>query len=260
MASSLSKGLDLIEVFDAHDADLTLTELGRRTRLPLSTVHRLLATLIQHGFIRQNPATKRYTLSVKFWEKGCLVVNWHGLTAQARPYMEEINRTLGETVTLGVMEDGFSVYIDEIQSLQPIGTQRYLGRRVPGHASATGKAILAHRPDEIDRVLAHGLAKFTERTITRPKDLARELTRVRQQGYSVNRGAWLPNVVGIAAPVRNHSGRVIAAVSVSSPSDRMPRDRARRVGEKVAEVAARLSKELGWVPGERAARPGRSRP
>lgn len=248
MPSSLNKCFDLIDAFDAHHPELSLTELSRRLSLPLSTVHRLLSTLTQRGFVRQDPVTKRYTLSMKFWEKGCLVLNWNGLTAKARAFMEELNRRFDETVTLGVMEDGYSVYVDELQSSHPIGTQRYLGRRVPGHASATGKAILAHRSDELKRVLERGLAEFTPRTITGRAELLRELERIRQRGYSVGRREWLANVVGVAAPVWNHSGRVVAAISVSSPSDRMPAGRIREVGPVVSDAAGRLSKELGHVP------------
>jgi IclR family acetate operon transcriptional repressor len=253
MASSLDKCFEIIDAFDAHTPELSVTDLSRRLRIPASTVHRLLSILIRRGFVRQNPATRRYTLTMKFWEKGCLVVNWHDLTSQARYFTEELNRLTGETVTLGVMEDGYAVYVDEIPGSHPIGTQRFLGRGAPGHACATGKSILAHRPEQLEAVLRRGLSRVTDRTITTPEALLRELDRTRARGYAVARGEWLPHVVAVAAPVWNHSGRVVAAISVSSPAGRAALRRIEEVGHLVSDVATRLSKELGHVtvPGRR---------
>jgi len=243
--SSLQKALNVLEAFSVKTPELGITELAEALRMPKSTVHRILAALEGRGYVRQNPLTGKYRLGVKLWELGSVVVNSLGLREAARPYLEELARRTGETINLTVLDGEESLYIDEIQSTHPVRAHSYVGIRAPAHCVATGKAMLAHLPAALDQLLAKGLARFTRHTLVDPLELQRELKEVRERGYAVNREEWRAGVCAVAAPIWDHSQRVVAAIGVSGPASRLTRERLRTLGPLAAEIAAKLSRELG---------------
>lgn len=243
--SSLQKALNVLEAFALATPELGITELAETLGMPKSTVHRVLAALEARGYVKQSSLTGKYRLGIKLWELGSSVVNSLGLREAARPCLEELARRTGETINLTVLDGTDSLYIDEIQSTHPVRAHSYVGIRAPAHSVATGKAMLAHLPSALERLLEKGLAPFTEHTIVDPLELQRELKEVRERGYAINREEWRPGVSAAAASVWDHTNRVVAAIGVSGPANRLTREKLRGLGALVSELSARLSRELG---------------
>lgn len=251
MFPSLHRALNVLEAFTLDTPELGITELSATLRVPKSTIHRILVNLERRGYVRQNPRTGKYRLGAKLWELGAVAVNSLNLRDVARQYLEQLARETGETINLAMLDGLDSLYVDEIPSRHPVRAHSYIGSRAPLHAAATGKAMLAHRPDVLDGLLAAKLAPLTEHTIVDPTRLERELKAVREQGYALNRGEWRPGVCAAAAPLRDHTDQVVAALGVSGPDTRLGRERLRELGVLVREMAAKLSRDLGAAAGAR---------
>jgi DNA-binding IclR family transcriptional regulator len=155
----------------------------------------------------------------------------------------------GETVHLSVL-DGFEViYIDKIDSVQPIRAYSMVGGRAPAHAVATGKALLSVQGADFLRTLPQPLARHTPNTVTDREVLIDELAKATRLGYAVNRGEWREGVGGVAAPVFNGFERPVAALGISGPLDRLSVARMRELAPRVVEITAQLSAALGYTKG-----------
>jgi DNA-binding IclR family transcriptional regulator len=256
MIASLRKAVTLLDVFTLEVPEWSLGELSAKAGMPKPTAHHILATLVDAGWVVQDAKTRRYRLGIRLWEKGWLAVNQLGLREVARPSVEALAAKSDESVHVGILDSvdpGYVVYIDKVESSQPVRAYSRIGGRAPAYCVATGKALLAHQPREvIDRVAA-SLVPFTPRTITSAARLHDELARVRRDGVAINTGEWRETVCGVAAAIRDTAGVVVAAVGISGPAERLrPRTR-RAIGPLVREAADRISRDLGFQPGRVAA-------
>ncbi|GLW05955.1 IclR family transcriptional regulator [Microtetraspora sp. NBRC 13810] len=221
-------------------------ELARRVGLPKSTVQRSLRTLHDAGWIR--PAggeVTRWLLTTKALHVGRRATGELSLRDTARPVMEDLRRRTGETIHLTVPETDAVVLVERLETDKPLRIVLPLGIRLPLHASANGKAVLALLPGEVvDRVLAAGPAGFTGTTLVDPARIRAELAEVRERGYADNRGEWRSDIAAVAAAVPGPDGPV-AGLSVSTPASRMPDDLRPEYGALVREAARTLATALG---------------
>ena len=257
--SSLAKGLGLLDAFSLERPGLTLAELTAASGLPRATVHRLLSALRALGYVHYDPPTRQFRLGYKLLERGYLVAEQIDLRPVARPHLERLRDDTGETVSLQVVDGDEGVYVDKLEPLAGFRLWTRVGMRRPLHAGCSMKVLLAHLPPQrIEAILQRGLPRLTRLTITNPDALRRDLATIRAQGYSVTFGESHDGVHGVAAPIRDHTGRVVASVSVLAPAVRIPRSRIPELIEKVTETARRISRDLGYVgPAAPAADPGR---
>jgi IclR family acetate operon transcriptional repressor len=221
-------------------------ELSRVLSLPKSTVQRALRTLDTAGWIR--PAggeVTRWVLTTKALHVGRHASGELSLRDAAVPVMEDLRRRTGETIHLAVPEGDSAVLIERLETSKVLRIILPLGKALPVHASANGKAILAHSaPDVIERHLAAGLARHTGTTITDPARLRAELDAIRERGYATNDGEWRDDIAAVGAPVLGRDGRPVASISVSLPSMRMGQDLYAEYGRLVIEAAATLAERL----------------
>ncbi|MDR7481331.1 MAG: IclR family transcriptional regulator [Armatimonadota bacterium] len=246
--SSLAKGLRLLDAFSLERPGLTLADLTAASGLPRATVHRLLSALRGLGYVHYDPPTRQFRLGYKLLERGYLVSEQIDLRPVARPHLERLRDETGETVSLQVVDGYEGVYVEKLEPLAGFRLWTRVGMRRPLHAGCSMKVLLAHLPPEqIDEVLQQGLARLTRLTITDPEALRRDLATIRAQGYSVTFGESHDGVHGVAAPIRDHTGRVVASVSVLAPAARIPRSRIPELVEKVTEAARRISRDLGYA-------------
>lgn len=257
--SSLAKGLGLLDAFSLERPGLTLAELTAASGLPRATVHRLLSALRALGYVHYDPPTRQFRLGYKLLERGYLVAEQIDLRPVARPHLERLRDDTGETVSLQVVDGDEGVYVDKLEPLAGFRLWTRVGMRRPLHAGCSMKVLLAHLPPQrIEAILQRGLPRLTRLTITNPDALRRDLATIRAQGYSVTFGESHDGVHGVAAPIRDHTGRVVASVSVLAPAVRIPRSRIPELIEKVTETARRISRDLGYAgPAAPAADPGR---
>ena len=231
----------------ARRQPVTLAELHRVLGLPKTTVHRALATLAEAGWARSSE-DRRWSIAPRAAVLGARASSAGGLRELALPVMEALRDACGEAVHLTVPDGDAVVLIERIDSPRAVRTYNPVGSRAPLHASANGKAILAHLP-EADRqaYLAGDIATYTRRTLSSPRRLRAELARVRRQGWARNRGEYVPDVAAVAAPIFSRDGRPIAAMSISAPADRLPEAKVPRAARLVGAAARELSALLGDV-------------
>lgn len=227
----------------ADGGELGTNELSRRTAINASTVSRLLATLASTGFVEHVPQTGRYRLSLRLVELGNAVLARLDLREVARPHLEALVATTGETATLSAPGEHHAITVDFVQSPSLVQSVARLGRPSIGHATATGKVLLAFGRVEVP---AGSLHVFTERTITRRDALERELARVRAKGWARALGEREVDLNAIAAPVRGSRGDLAAIIGVQGPAARFDRDAMRAAVEPLLERAALVSAGLGW--------------
>ena len=244
---SFQKIITILECFSTVDRSLSVTELAERSGLPHSTTHRLVASLRQIGLLDQDGNRSEYRLGLKLLEFGNTVLINMDIHTEARAHVELLGREAGEDVHLCVFDGWRMSFVDRAAGGRS-GTQNstIVMEFSPCHCTGVGKAALAYQPETtIDRIIRLGLPAYTRNTITDPQDLRAELVAIRARGYSLDLGEVEANVHCVAAPIRNTSGKVIAAISVSGPAKRLPDDRLHRprpVGDQARRAHLRPSR------------------
>ena len=248
---SLVKALAVIETLGSSPRPLTASQLSQTLKITRPTVYRILKTLARHGFVIREEDGALYRLSFKLLDLGHRILERTDLLEAARPILRKLSGYCRETTHLAVPEVGRMVYLDKLEGSGPFRTTSRLGRGVPMHCTALGKAVLAFLPPQKARTILvrHGLAKHTPRTIVAVSAFERELARVRRQGYAVDDVEFEDGVRCVAAPIFDHRGTPIAAISVSAPASRMPLTRAHEVGAIVRDGVAGISRAMGWGSG-----------
>lgn len=221
-------------------------ELARVTGIPKSSVQRALRTLHTAGWIR--PAggeVTRWVVTTKALYVGRHAADEFNLRDVAVPVMEDLRRRTDETIHLAIPEGDQVVLIERLETSKPVRIVLALGTSLPIHASAHGKAVLAASPAMVERVLAAGLPRYTETTITACDALRAELAQIRERGYSTNGGEWRSDVSAVAAAVLDHAGQPVASISVNVPTSRMTDEDRSAYGVLVREAAAAVGAALG---------------
>jgi DNA-binding IclR family transcriptional regulator len=246
---SIERAFAILELLGNADYQLGISDIASRSQLPLATVHRLLSTLIQLGYAEQNPDTNKYTLGVRILQMRGAVIEQLNLGVQAMPIMKTLMRRVNETVHLAVLNEGEIVYIERVEGLQTQGMYTRIGKRGPAHATALGKALIAHLPKQVwfhDVVERCGLTRFSPTTITTPERLEAELETVRKHGVAVDHGETGEVVRCVAAPIRDFTGNVVAAISISGPQKQVTEDRVPELSEAVRWASDLISQRLGY--------------
>jgi len=246
--TTLIKGLVLLETLAASPQPRGVSELARELGLQKSNVFRILKTLSSCGYIRQQALSGRYECTLKIWELGVRIRERLDVVAVARVHLTSLAELSGETIHLSILDGADVIYLDKIDSLQPVRAYSQVGGRAPAYCVATGKAMLAFTESSLLADLTGKLASFTSRTLTSRVALARELDKIRETGFAVNRGEWRSSVGGIAAPIFDGTGAAVAAIGVSGPVERLGPARLRVLAPWVMTAAQQVSLELGYRP------------
>lgn len=242
----LDRGLDIVEFLVSAGAPQGLTAIAGRVGGPKATVHRLLTTLQQRGYVTQDRRTTLYSAGVRCFELGSLWAKNLDLRATASPHLKALNASTGETVHLGVYDHGDVVYVEKLDCLHPVVAVSHVGRRCPATCVATGRALLAYQSaTEIDEVLVGPLPQYTPHSTTDPDQVRAMLAQVRVNGYATNRESYREGVGGLAAPIRDHTGQVVASVGVCLPAQRFGDDRFELLCSSTVEAAVNISAALG---------------
>ena len=244
MDKSFAKGLAVLEALARGGRARGVTELSRELRMTKSNAHRLLQTLVAQGFARHDAAHGTYTAGLKLWELGTGVLAQLDVRDFAMPHLQTLARRCGETVNLAILDGLHVLFIERLEAGQPVRSG-YVGVRAPAHALATGKALLAHAPEQTVAEACARPQAFTKHTITDPAALRVELAGVRRQGYATNRGEWRELVNSIAAPVWGPRQQPVAAIGVTGPKERMTVRRMREILPTLLDVAGAVSRQLG---------------
>lgn len=254
LIQSVSRALDIFEAFTIGQEELGVTELSRKLKLHKNNVFRLLATLETRGYVEQDKTTGNYQLGMKIFEVASVFLHQLGLAKQARGVLEQLAAETRETTYLAVLEVPWVVCLDMVETPRAVRVTSQLGRRLPAHAAALGKAQLAFRPhDELELLWKqHEPIGVTSRTLTDLGRLGEELRRVAEQEVAFEDEELEPDVRSVAAPIRDYAKRVVGAIGVTGPAFRLPLERLQEeLAPRVKGAAHQVSKRLGYtvIPG-----------
>jgi IclR family acetate operon transcriptional repressor len=238
---SVGRVLDLLEIVSDAGGEIGLSELATRSGLPLPSIHRLVRTLVQRGYMRQLP-NRRYALGARLIPLGQVAGSMLG--TWARPVLTGLVDALGESANLAVLDHDSAMYVGQVPSRHTMRMFTEVGRRVPVHCTGVGKALLSQLPDEqVRELLARtGMPAQTPYTITDPDVLLAELARIRRDGYALDEGEQEVGVRCVAVPV--HAALGPLGISVSGPAPRMTAELVERAVPLLREADDRLSSEI----------------
>ncbi len=245
---SVAHALDVLEEFQDETEELGVTELSKKLKLHKNNVFRILATLQSRNYIEQNRANDNYRLGLKCLELGQTFIHQRGLLKQARPSLLELAGITGETSYISILRGNEVVYLDAVETSSTVRVISRVGLHMPIYATAAGKAMVCYGSDDELRNLFSGeLPRFTKATRTSVDDLIREIALVRELGYATDLEEFEEGLRCIGAPVRDYTRKVVGAISISGPSNRLSDERiATAVGPEVKGAAALLSARLGF--------------
>jgi IclR family acetate operon transcriptional repressor len=247
---TFDRAVAILDSFTAERPELGVSEIARRTGLSRSTVHRLLTTLRRHELVQQLPHGTDYALGPHLLRLAQVASSNVNLQKIAFPVMIELRDRCDETVGLHTRLGPFTrTVLDQIESSQPLRrTYTEIGTAIPIYQGAPGKVMLAHSPTELqEEILAGKLEPATSRSITDPQRLRNELKRVRRQGYALSFEERVEGISTVAVPIANHTGAVMASLSVSGPSVRVDRKRLLEFVPHATVAAHRISANLGFI-------------
>ena len=250
MVESADRVLRLLESFTPHERDVSLSDLAERVSLPKSSVHRLLTTLVAHGFVDRNAATRRYALGIRLFELGSAAIRERGLHGVAQPALEALSKETGVTCHLAVLSGIEAVYVYKVDGLSSVIMSSRVGGRAPVHATSIGKILTAWEGEKLlKEVRAHPMKAFTSNTITSYKGFVAELDKVRADGYALDLEEFEEGLRCIAAPVRDQTDRVIAALGIAGPRQRFDDAEMKQRVPVLVAAAEALSRSLGYIEG-----------
>ncbi|MDR7486599.1 MAG: IclR family transcriptional regulator [Armatimonadota bacterium] len=244
---SVERAMSLLVALGEADRPLSVRELSDRVSLPRPTVYRLLQTLQRHG--AASATDGGFVVGPRILWLAAQRLEQTELRAVGRPFLLDLRDRTGETVHLAVLEQGQVVYVDKVESPGPMRMASAVGKIMPAHCTALGKAMLAHLPPaQVREILARrGMPRRTPQTITDPDRLFAELEAVRARGYAIDNVENEEGIRCVGAAVLDHQGRVAGAISLSGSARSLTLDRIRRdLGNRVRETAERVSRAMGW--------------
>jgi len=219
---SVERALQILDLFNEQATELKITDISKQMGLSKSTLHSLLKTLQLHGYIDQNPENGKYRPGMKLVERGHFVVSTMDIRQKAKHWLTDLSERTGQTTHLGILDGREGVYIEKIEGKLAAIAYSRIGRRLPVHATAIGKVLIAWLSDAELNTLLDGYE------------------------YTTFTPATLQGVRCVSVPVRNHESRVIAALSLSTLTSRVNDDELARFREQLQEAGRQLSRALGY--------------
>ncbi|MEH7180390.1 IclR family transcriptional regulator [Neobacillus vireti] len=248
VVKSVSRALDMIALVGMKKGGLGVTEIANQIDINKSSVFRTLSTLVQYGYIEQDPDTGKYKLGYKFLDISSKLLESIDLRTEAKPFLQELENMTNEVIHLVVYDQGEVVYIEKLEGNETLRTHSKVGKRAPMHCTSVGKAILSHLPksDVLGILDRRGMPYHTDHTIISREEFLRELKQIKKRGYALDLEENEYGITCIAAPVFDHLGNVAAAVSISGPTTRMTTERLNQLGPIMIQTGQKISARLGY--------------
>lgn len=245
---SVARAARLLIALANAGKETSLTELSESLDLPASTVYRLAATLMVYHLVEQDALTGKYKLGLEALHLANVVLQQLDFRKEAKPLMTRLADFTGETVNLSVLDGDEVVYIEKAEGSAALRMLSRIGHRAPVHCTGAGKVLLSEMAlDEVRGILRRtGLPRFTSNTIVTFEDFLRELEFARAHGYALDREECEEGASCVAAPIRNHRGKIVAAVSISGPTVRLRDDRLAVLVSHILKTAYEISTRLGF--------------
>jgi DNA-binding IclR family transcriptional regulator len=244
---SVDRAAAILEIL-ARDGEAGVTEVARELDVHKSTASRLLAALDRRELVTQDAAWGKFRLGVGLVRLAGAARQKLDVVQQSRPVCRALAQEAGETVNLAILSGRDALYLDQVAGPAALSPHNWAGQRIPLHATSDGKVLLAYLPEaELTECLIPPLRRFTEHTLADVAEFGELLAEVRQRGFATAVEELEAGLTAVAAPVRNAEGNVIASISASGPSFRIPAERIEELAGSVRRAAAEVSRRLGWT-------------
>jgi len=247
---SVGKLLDIIEIMIEFGSPIRLNELSQNLNMSPTTVYRFLVTLMDRDYVRQDPDTSRYYLTLRLKYYADKIESNYNLNQIVHPYLRRLSADSGESVSLVVKSDNMAVYIDKVAGTDRIvsGLQR-IGKRAPLYCTGVGKVFLADMSYEerLEVYNSQPMERFTQHTITDVDELNKEVDHVVRDDIAYDNEECEIGARCIAAPIRDYTGEVVAAISISGPTPRMNEKIMGNLLSLIKDCSDEISKELGYI-------------
>lgn len=247
---SASRAADILSLISAVKKSLTISEISHTLDIPKSSTSEILYTLVEKSFLEiDNIELKTFKLGIKIFEIGSSFLGKTNLHKLARPFLEELMNVSGETIFLGMENNGEIVYLDKVEGHSLIRSTCIIGGRNSMHYTGLGKALLAAYPiEKATEILANNpLEKKTKYTITNIEDLFKDLQNIRKRGYSIDNREGMEDLFCISAPIYDDLNKPIAAISISCLYLKMTDEKIEKFSRLITATALNISKHLGFT-------------
>jgi len=247
-AQAVDRAVTMLELL-SHRGNAGCTELAAGIGVHRSTAFRLLGALEEHELVEQTQERGKYRLGIGILRLANAVLGRLDIAQQGREVCRRFAAEVGETVNIAVLRAHFAVNVEQARGPSAVGTHNWVGELTPLHATSSGKVLLAAMASPTRQVLLEsgGLAPFTDRTVTSIAHLERQLTAIAHDGYVVSIEEFEDGLNAVAAPIRDSTGEVVAALSVSGPAYRLTTQRARQIAPDVVSAANAVSRRIGHL-------------
>lgn len=247
--NSVEKVLWLLKRFADYPYELSITDLAKEMGLAKSGVHKILAVLLKEGFVSQQPDTKKYCLGPALYRLGSMYSELKGIRDIAEPVMRALSQATEETVSIGIREGDDAILAYKIESPHAVRLHGRVGQKYPMNAGAIGKLLAAyHDPQKVKTLLQQTtFTKINSNTIVDPKILLEEYEKIRQQGYSVSNEENRAGAYGLAAPIFDKTGTVIACLCIAGPKERFTPQKVVEWTTRIISSAYEISYRLGYI-------------
>lgn len=245
---SVDRAVSVLEIL-AREGNAGVSDVAAEIGVHKSTAFRLLAALEDRDLVEQNSERGKYQLGFGVLRLARAIPGHLDMVRQARPVVDDLAQRFDETINLAVVREHYSVHVQQALGTAAVASQNWVGQLTPLHATSSGKILLAHLDEEqLEEVLAAaGLKAYTEHTITSRTALMAQLAEARKTGFATSFEELETGLNAAAVPVRDHTGAVVAAVSVSGPAYRFDKARIEEISGDLKEGGARISQRMGWL-------------
>ncbi|HYH35544.1 MAG TPA: IclR family transcriptional regulator [Nocardioides sp.] len=217
--SSLSRAIRVLDAFTTEEPALTVTRIADRAGLHVATASRIVGQLVDHGLLSRGPE-REVRIGLRMWELASRAAPTRSLRDAAMPFLEDVHAIVGHHVQLAAPDGDDVIFLERLSARDAVVNHSRIAGRLPLHISSSGVVLVAYGPPELEeRVLSRPLERWTPATIGTPGEFRATLAQVRKQGFALLAGHVTPGATGIAVPIMNGLGDVVAAVSAVVPND-----------------------------------------
>jgi len=245
--SSVKNALRILRSFSMDEPEKKIGELAESLGLNKSTVSRTMSTLASEGFVFKDPESKKYRLGLTILSLSGIVHTHMDIFRESQPVLNKLVQELDETVHISILDNNEVVYLQKIECNHPVRFLTHVGKRNPPYSTSSGKVLLAFaKPEIVDQVIENGLNPYTKNTITDPNKLREHLAEIKNNKYAFSIEEYSLGVNSVAAPIYDYRGKVIAALTVVGPKQRIQPYKLQIYSKKVIDASLEISNRMGY--------------
>lgn len=246
--SSVKNALRILNSFSMDEPEKKISDISASLGLNKSTVSRTMATLASEGFVYKDPETKKYRLGFSILTLSGIINSNMDIYKESQPVLNKLVENIGETAHISILDHLEVIYLQKVECNHPVRFLTHVGKRNPAYCTSSGKVILAYSSEElVEAVIDNGLKKYTKNTITDADKLRAHLKEIREMGYAYSVEEFSEGVITIAAPIYDYTGKVIAALSVVGPKQRIQQHKIPSIAKKVVNASLEISQNMGCI-------------